>query len=728
MTPMNGLAMTETEILKLFCGGDFVVRGSEIQWDFGYKPKSRRGVDLSVNEFPADAFMANEDVPEITGPKVFLWDYLRAANSGVLPPLNWQRTGSCFPAGVPVRMADGSEKPVEQVRVGDLVRSHSGASRHVTDVMSRKYSGEMTTVTVKGMPFPVSATADHPFAVWRDGRMQWVDAESLEVGDDLIVSGLVESRSGEVLDISAAIPEPEYTRQDKAVARFADAGVDARERVGSKGSRLANHVFRRVSVTASLARLVGLYLAEGGCHEGRAVFTFNRKELHYAEEVVSLIRGIFGVESRVELPESRPSVCQVRATNVNLTSVLKWMVPGDVYSKRVPAFIMRAPKSIREACLKGWLDGDGSVKKKGWFGITGVSASSDMVRDMMAVAVSCGLTANIQQRPARGRSRQSYQLYLTGQKAAALVGAVAECRDLAGRRCPLGKLARVKKLTHEQVSDVQVYDFTVEEDHSFVANGLIVHNCVNGGMQNALILRQGVEVCCLPEPEEFRIPFTLGAYAESRRMMGDSNEGEGSRGGLMAKAFENFGTTGLDDPEVPQPKYSPVAFWYDAKTEYHWSSIRNVPAGFRERAKAHRGTYGEVRTSDEALKELRRGRPLTIAGDWGGKMRCGLAGGKKGPKVLWNGDHVDSWGHQQAVFGAWEHEDLGLIFYVQNQWFMSANGVIVSVHGTSSLNGEPEGGYWTPAKTIDYQGRVGEIRSLKSYAGFVPEKLSLLAV
>jgi len=52
---------------------------------------------------------------------------------------------------------------------------------------------------------------------------------------------------------------------------------------------------------------------------------------------------------------------------------------------------------------------------------------------------------------------------------------------ISGRRfeqeCESGQARKIRTITRKHVDLYPVYDFTVAEDHSFVAQGLVVHNC-----------------------------------------------------------------------------------------------------------------------------------------------------------------------------------------------------------------------------------------------------------
>lgn len=260
-------------------------------------------------------------------------------------------------------------------------------------------------------------------------------------------------------------------------------------------------------------------------------------------------------------------------------------------------------------------------------------------------------------------------------------------------------------------------------------------SCVSGGAQNALFVRIGLEIAKLRQAERFIQPFTLLAYGQSRFMAyRDDTEGEGSSGAVMAQAMKDIGTLPIDDPELPKPHFCGPALVYDRTVELKFSSIRNHPKELVERCKKHTVDYVNVRNSDEALKELRRGRPLTWAGSWGGVMSCTYAGN---PKILVN-RQAGRWQHQQSCIGAWLHPTLGLQFYILNQWYgvgkdmqvdyirtrdgrqinkILKAGTAYSVHGDVTV-GEPPGGYWVSAKDMDYQCRTGEVRALAEIQGY----------
>ncbi|MFC0526115.1 RHS repeat-associated core domain-containing protein [Phytohabitans kaempferiae] len=110
-----------------------------------------------------------------------------------------QGSGDClsnsFTAGTQVLMADGSRKPIEQVKPGDKVmatdpESSESSARPVTAVIKGDGAKTLVEVTVRGQDGserPLTATDGHPFWVDDDGQAEtpggrWIDAVELRRG------------------------------------------------------------------------------------------------------------------------------------------------------------------------------------------------------------------------------------------------------------------------------------------------------------------------------------------------------------------------------------------------------------------------------------------------------------------------------------------------------------------------------------------------------------------
>lgn len=123
---------------------------------------------------------------------------LRAAGFGLQGLLN-DSPCKCFLAGTQVLMGDGGSRNIEDVRVGDKVRSTdpvTGLSanktisqRIVTD--DDKRFNELTVDTGHGLE-KITATSEHPF--WSRSAKKWLEARDLRPGEDLLTVDGVPAR------------------------------------------------------------------------------------------------------------------------------------------------------------------------------------------------------------------------------------------------------------------------------------------------------------------------------------------------------------------------------------------------------------------------------------------------------------------------------------------------------------------------------------------------------
>lgn len=119
-----------------------------------------------------------------------LWAYREASRSNYLANSHvvrgwtwWAQLGdprTCFPKGTMITTSDG-ERPVESIKVNDLVLTGSGNLKRVTETMRRSYMGDM--ITIKTNAASLTCTGDHPILVKRGDDCYWVEARNIRGGD-----------------------------------------------------------------------------------------------------------------------------------------------------------------------------------------------------------------------------------------------------------------------------------------------------------------------------------------------------------------------------------------------------------------------------------------------------------------------------------------------------------------------------------------------------------------
>ena len=415
-----------------------------------------------------------------------------------------QLTGDCFPAGTLVRMSDGSEKPIESVSVGERVVSHTGAARDVEHIIKKPYKGDLLTVSIKGYGRTVTCTPDHRIFAGGDGESFWCPADLLTDGTQVLLPRERHDKQPEVFDL-----------QDSPRAiRFESPGRNVGPSSLQKARWLCmkHEVNRFVELDSRLGWLIGLYLAEGSCDVGangpqRITLNLSAKETFLAEIAAGFVKEVFGVDAIVSQVPSKPSVLYVRIASAPVANLFKRLAPGNTYTKRVSPELMAALPRVKAAVLRGWFAGDGNLShvrssKKKWQGhdsirATGVSVSAELIDDMLRLANSCGAFATVCRRKARKASRAASSLVLYGENVYYAFPAVSEdyCLKVgaARRGGDLGMWKPVSAVSRSAFEG-EVYCLQVAEDHSFVAEGVAVHNCVARATANCLLTTIAVEI------------------------------------------------------------------------------------------------------------------------------------------------------------------------------------------------------------------------------------------
>jgi len=659
-------------------------------------------------------FVFQGDVRNTPGTPI--WEIAKKVLGGKLPPTWYQKTGDCHIAGTLVTMADGTEKPIEEVQVGDFVLSHTGHARRVIDTIAKNYSGDLVSLKLRGCLNSITSTPDHQFITYpglnygrqnrsEDARTAWQAIGEICENTRMLLPGTVpEPKQAEILDLTNFVDGTKADKND--TLRF------------TVGKHRCN---RHIVVGQQFAWLVGIYLAEGGISKSkqgkphRIVFSLNKAEGLLAEQIIDALQNVFGVSAKAVRMPSKPNVLQVYCNCAVLACFFKQLIPGNVYDKRIPACLLRARHTARLACLRGWMDGDGNFyTKEGktgtWCRATGVSAATDLCRDMLRLAMSCGLKATWSKRKkAKHQTRSAQALQFYGEHAVAVCPTKAGqytlvCRPAAKAKTDLGLALPVKRLDRQYVENIQVYCLGVEEEHSFIANGFASHNCVSMGAAQAGQYMQIFEMSRLGQEELFKLWFPPYIYATSRVDIGRAELGRapGSTGAWAVEAMRKFGVLFMDDPGVPQ---------YSRDLADSWG-YRGVGKQFKDLA-ADNPVKGAAKltSADEIRLALCNWKMCTYAIMWAYDTTPYTAKGKSGREypVM---RRADTKGGHQVCLLHW-NDDIDGAFCL-NSWSDR-------VHGPS-LNGEPKGGAYIPRREIERDLRgYSEVYALSDFQGFKGE-------
>lgn len=391
----------------------------------------------------------------------------------------------CFVPGMRVLMADGTYKAIEEVKVGDFVISHTGASRRVRAISKRPYSGIVFDFKFSGVPNTVSVTPEHPFYAVKvhktcvcgcGASVNCKRKRSFVLGHQNRVYGSPHS--------------PDYAQRLDQFRHDLDSFEWRDSCCLDVGDYVALGIYKScgVNVGSDMARLLGYYLAEGwvsqtSCRQAsdygvfnRIFFAFSGDEEEYVTEVCSILERLTGAKPHIadRRPDSNCVVIDVK--DKVLADKLLALGGSKCYGKRIAREVFDWDLAEQRELLACWFRGD-----------SGVTVSQTLAEQAQIVASNCGIESNLYRRP-KHRKRTEYTLKImpsfiaknseefgfenwVGKSTIVVADKVCRRRKVAGR-----VVTRVNKKGVSQYEGY-IHNLSVEEDESYVVEGVATHNC-----------------------------------------------------------------------------------------------------------------------------------------------------------------------------------------------------------------------------------------------------------
>ncbi|HEV2800190.1 MAG TPA: SpoVR family protein [Pyrinomonadaceae bacterium] len=233
---------------------------------------------------------------------------------------------------------------------------------------------------------------------------------------------------------------------------------------------------RQLSV--ELAWLLGFFVGDGNRTKSGICLTCGDEEL--VGKLSGIIERELGLRARVKW-DATATGGRWRVV-VHSRELLRWLeccgldLRAKSPHKKIPTHVLRSPKEIVSAFLRGYFDADAYAGSEG---VRLSSSSDELIRTVQLVLLNYGILST--QRPHRDGCTQ---LEITGTSAALFRREIGF--DLTRKQRALGAYVDGHRWFRQQDSSdevvaieygcADVYDITVDTKHAYVANGFVNHN------------------------------------------------------------------------------------------------------------------------------------------------------------------------------------------------------------------------------------------------------------
>lgn len=368
----------------------------------------------------------------------------------------------CFLAGSRVRTRQG-EKAIEQIAVGDEALTHEGRYRKVYHTMKRPYHGNIYNIRFYGdNDRALKVTEEHPLLVVRRQRQSmrnnefnlvWTTASTVKVGDYLAIP----VPQPELETVVASVTIPFGHGRHAAVDRCVDFPQEP-----------------------DFYRLLGYYFSEGHAdNEHYLTFSFNAAETDLLDDTRALVEHYFGKTPVANRPRLNGQTLVLSSTETARAFAREF--GATVYEKHVPEWILSASAELLSEFVRGIWRGDGSYdSRKNMFRFNTISANLAYAFRDALLCLSIAASVNLQKRTV---PRQDiYAVVISSPfnpRFGEVVGMNVPAGDLSGSPFQIDErylYVPIREISVEEM-ETEVYNFSVEEDESYVCEGVVSHNC-----------------------------------------------------------------------------------------------------------------------------------------------------------------------------------------------------------------------------------------------------------
>jgi intein/homing endonuclease/actin-like ATPase involved in cell morphogenesis len=375
---------------------------------------------------------------------------------------------SCLCLGTKIYTKEGIKK-IEDVKINDLVLTHKGRWRPITNIITKNFEGLQTKLQISGYS---NTTDDYKFVdnhevyVCRNESWQWIGCEELVEGD--IVGEPIEQQNTDRKTLAMTICE--------------------------RNTNSKQYTKKRIEISGDVWRIIGYFLADGSLnrHENCLNFDFKKDETDNIKDVQEILFKNFNKES--SLTVHGDNCTRIKAYSKGLVSYFEKFY-NESKEKQLPWNLSRLSKGDCINLLSGLIRGDGSISDNS---ISFENTSSSLAILVKQLFSRLGIPASISYRDPRSHEFEDRIIEgkkivwkvdsgskTTMQSLSQIISEICCDNSIHSEKLFIHQgmcCGKIQKIEHDEYKGI-VYDLQVEEDHSFSGPQLTIHNC-GAGMVN----------------------------------------------------------------------------------------------------------------------------------------------------------------------------------------------------------------------------------------------------
>jgi intein/homing endonuclease len=380
----------------------------------------------------------------------------------------------CFSENAEILMGNGISKPISEIQVDEEVITHLGNVKKVTQVFKRKFEGEAYKVKNHNWKHfsETIVTEEHPYLI--DGA-EFKSISQVATHDFDKYGGL--KKKGDYFSFPSS-----YISNNKKEIYFSEL---VNKEVKSKNGLIKIHdstgryIPEKYKLDHNFGWIIGYYLAEGHISERKydknirftnITFSSNINENEYHDKVRDFAKKCNLTASEFACKGSKGYTIDIY--NNTISELFNAICGRYSDKKKINPLLMNSNLNFLKGILEGFDAGDGTKRKQPYKELT--TCSYNLATQLFVIAGRLGLCPRITKKPFKEGRKQAYLIHYIDKDYD------SKQKRTKFKSAPGYNLYRVDKLEKQAYSGY-VYNVEVEDDHSYIANGVAVHNCWKPG-------------------------------------------------------------------------------------------------------------------------------------------------------------------------------------------------------------------------------------------------------
>ena len=413
---------------------------------------------------------------------------------------------TCVVPGTMITMGDGTFKPIEDIKIGDYVLTHTGNVHKVTGTIINDVDEDIYRIKSSLTYGSLCITGNHP--IWTTRRDNIMCKKNHNKNQICRSEGCTVSNwhNGKRYK-----PLCRDNGKDKSFSFVPVNEVNAGDYVESPVLQKNNPN----GISTSLSRLIGYYLSEGCIRKGYSKnfngvpvgldFAISRDEMDTVGRDIADVCNSFGIHTASIIKRhSTNDRAEVKYTNHGLAEYLLQNCGKGARNKKISGELFNQLSNDNIKHIIGtFMDGDGCNQRIQ--GMRMSTASESLAAQLHTMCRMIGMRSRIRKATQKGgptnREKECtiYNVTIPDYDADMLLGYSRKATNSSGKKIHHGfwgdygldePIKSIEKIHYSG----PVYNLSVDVDESYVANGISVHNCSHCGK---LILDESDQCECI---------------------------------------------------------------------------------------------------------------------------------------------------------------------------------------------------------------------------------------